>query len=1266
MRDVPPTKRRRRGRWALGCLFLLLAPVVIPPLLLWFGMPLPGFLRAALASATGGVLHVDEARLAPSLSIKGVSLTPPGEQEPLLSVDALSVDYALFPADGRHLAHVLLQKPSLKLNVTEGSEPNYDFLMPGDTTEAVDTQAPWTWPALDWIPVQTDVEQSTLQFQSERGQAVVGLSASLHLPSWNSMDAQLSSQRVAWRLPGEGEWSEATGQLQIDAARHDDHLSFKADSDLTGLRMNLQGGVDYTPARISGDFQAEVIRLDAWIQTVAKLAPIPLNFTSVSVHDVAAQGNWTAENGVLLETFAAEAEIAGLQAGSRATTSWSIGNAEAGQAPLDVTASLKVTGAEKAYAITGQANANDLADLAVEGKITQTPDGVDLDLKLPTLNVAGGALAIAPPGLLPAGAGFDTVRLKDFQVTGSLTSKSMALSALRGELAVTGLALGDGTLPESASPLQDLLQSGPKLSFDFGQLEAREDHVAVDANVRLGDAMHLTARTRADRVNAVWRIDGALKDVQLAGSTWPRLLAAYAPVPIDFASVQIQEAALQGSLPEVDAARLGATVTQLRIGPAKAPWYHGDPQLSLEGAMHLMVPEGKARLDLGPDQYLALEGRAGLAGGKLQATLATGSRTHWTALVPPAYRSYLEYAPAVESASGDFTIEANAGGWRVAGTLKPTLHDATPALVRIDAKTTAPTEAPASPWLTPLPDSGDAAIAITLGTMEGTIKADLTAGNAVQLEQHFTGVDPNLLLKTWLKNDALSDLSAVGSVDGTVNLVPGNPLHFDLDSAWTAPRYGDYVLATDAPLKAHLKGAVTADYQHLAPTALNLELDAANHAALTLDTLNLATLQGKGHLQGDLDLALFSKIMAAMDYEPEPGRVVFDIGFEGNPGKAMIQPTIQIFSPRMREAGLPGSLPLVVSAENFSIAPETLEMTADKLGVSVEDKLDLKVASIAAQPQASNGPAFSTGPFTLDAQALPFASLLFDDCVARANIQGTEFRYVDGQPGGAFRISLRMDSATLSGGLAKLEGVSVDAALTFVTPEKPDGPLGAWTLSGAGAVRIDSMTSGGMMVTDVIGLLTVDPNKARIDVTGGQFYGGLATGVIDVDLTRATFPLAVKLQLDAVNLSQFSQEYKPPGVFMTGMAYGHIGVKMDMYGILDLSGDLRSEDDFSLNRDLVQKLLMYDQLEGTMGVRFVGRALERVLGDAPQRHFDRASVDAQYNAGWLTLDTQLHDEDVHTLNLDITTEVDPLNLYRFLSEQQEAALAGLDSLDRSL
>lgn len=1251
-----------RRRLGCGCVVPLLFLAVLLIAVYGFGGRV---VRNVIGSVTGGAVQLGALHFTPALGVDDFTLTPPDSQEPLLSFDKLSVDYHLFPKDGRYLDKVALHQPKLTLDVTPGAPPNYTFLTPSESPETPVPSEPWTLPTLDWIPREALLDSGEVWLRGAQGEARLRLSAWAKLAAWEEVDASFTLHNLSWKLPGETGWTEIGLPVQLQGSHRNGRVEFYTSPENS---YHVQGQLDHTANAWQGMLAANGLHFGDWAKPLAQFSPVPLQFESIGVDELVVVGDWPDAGSPRLDNASINLSIVGLQAGSRATTGWALGSDEVGQAPLLAHLSANVAAADGVYRFHTDSALGDLAGLQLNGTLADEGDaGQRVDLTLENAYVAGGLLASLPPETLPADFHLDHAQLTEVHLAGNVSPTHAALTALRGTLSADGLALGALPLPEAAAPLRTLVEPALNLNLDFSEVAFSQNHLALQGSVHLGDSLQLTTQSTVTREGGGWRIDAALSDAQLTTPVWSELLAGYAPLPVTFASAHLHHANVQGlmdgAVPALDRMDLAASVQGLRVGPEAAPYYKGDARLTFEGAMPLLVPEGRVRLDLAPGQFLEADGRAGPAGGNLRLTVASGSRAHWTALVPPAYQPYLEFAPAITSLDGSADIEADASGLRAKAALVPVLQGGAPMSLDLSITSDAPELGKAtSPWLAGMPSKGTAIADLALGDARGHVTARMPGGGQVEIKAKLQELDPASLLENWLGHASLEGLETTGTVDGTATLAPGKPLHFDIDSTWTTPRFGDYYLTTALPMTAKAQGSYDVEQAALGKTTLAIRLSEDDHLDLTLDRLTIGELRAKGRLAGQVDFALFAEMFDDRDLEREEGHVVFDIPFEGTPADATLNPNIQIFSSRMHEAGLPGALPLVLRADSFAYIPETGELRATAVDATVEEKIAFHVSSLAAQPFVEGGPNFEAGPFTLEAQALPFAALVFDQNVSQVSVQSTGFAYKNGTPSGTFRVSFNLESATLSGGSAKLEGVAVNAALTLVPPVNPEGPLGAWALAGSGAVHIDSMTAGGLMVRDVIGLLTVEPHETRIDITGGQFYDGLATGIITVDLTKDTFPVSVQLTLAAVDLQTFSNEYKPPQVYMTGKASGHIGVIVDRYGVLDMSGNLGSDDGITLNRELVQTLLMRDQFTDSLGVRAVGRALDRVLGPAQQRPFSEARLDARYESGWLTLDTVLRDKAAHTLNLDITTEVDPLNLYKFLSEQQEAALAGLDSL----
>jgi hypothetical protein len=119
---------------------------------------------------------------------------------------------------------------------------------------------------------------------------------------------------------------------------------------------------------------------------------------------------------------------------------------------------------------------------------------------------------------------------------------------------------------------------------------------------------------------------------------------------------------------------------------------------------------------------------------------------------------------------------------------------------------------------------------------------------------------------------------------------------------------------------------------------------------------------------------------------------------------------------------------------------------------------------------------------------------------------------------------------------------------------------------------------------------------------------------------------------------------------LTGIVRGEMFCVLTPSQLRDFSLMLESTENFSMNRDMVEQLLLNQYMNDVTGSRQVSRMLQSVLGKKPQTAFDRAQIklglEESRIAGTALLESK-------SLNLTVDIKADPPALLEALRIRQE-------------
>jgi len=251
--------------------------------------------------------------------------------------------------------------------------------------------------------------------------------------------------------------------------------------------------------------------------------------------------------------------------------------------------------------------------------------------------------------------------------------------------------------------------------------------------------------------------------------------------------------------------------------------------------------------------------------------------------------------------------------------------------------------------------------------------------------------------------------------------------------------------------------------------------------------------------------------------------------------------------------------------------------------------------------------------------------------------------------------TMRMDAPrlVLAGNTAIVE------AATFVG----SGGYANSGLSGIGTVSAAKILAAGGSITNTTGPVLFDGELMRIQQAKGELFRGTLGADIDVGVLREGLPIHLDGSFEGADLAIFTDEVKPPKTELTGTAQGRVTADYSSEGLTAFTFEAVSPGRLSVNRSLVEELLQTDKFLSGAGANVAERAMDKLLGTAPQRPFDRGQLSVQLSNDKITGLALLESEktrDYNGLNLRVTLDMDQSALAEALKMLQENSATSVD------
>jgi hypothetical protein len=496
-----------------------------------------------------------------------------------------------------------------------------------------------------------------------------------------------------------------------------------------------------------------------------------------------------------------------------------------------------------------------------------------------------------------------------------------------------------------------------------------------------------------------------------------------------------------------------------------------------------------------------------------------------------------------------------------------------------------------------------------------------------------------------VKPDLLPEgLEAVlsGRADYTRSTEAGS-IHLNLDAA-PATLVG-IVVPTDQPL--HIESSLTGPATMTGLRSKNLALRLTDDAALDIVdfAVEFEPFSVRGRVTGKVD---FDYVGPVIGFPSVVGALTMDAPFvyDSNVVEGAMRFEGDGFG-YGKWAG-PYGTPVVLSGRTrYSV--DTQSAVVDDVDVTWGEGSHLT----STQATVSLDPFSLSGPYHVTTDLAPLVDLRFLDD-ADGNATATGALAIGTEQPTEIQYELAARSLILSGAVVAFGGLSSSGNLAY-------GDSLNGTIQFAAA---DAATAGAVL-NDPRGVCTIQDGVAEAAGVEATLYGGRTTFNASVNVLDMGEGGRLDAHLQGVDLDRFTKEYEPPAVVLTGIADGDISLAWNEDGVKDLRVDLASEEDFSMNREVIENLLLQSVTAEVTGLKRLNRRIrEDTIGEAAQRPFERAAMS-------LSLEGETYDEQRLTgpvslksemLDLSIDLGVDLRAIASAMELQQQAQLGEGDTL----
>lgn len=213
-----------------------------------------------------------------------------------------------------------------------------------------------------------------------------------------------------------------------------------------------------------------------------------------------------------------------------------------------------------------------------------------------------------------------------------------------------------------------------------------------------------------------------------------------------------------------------------------------------------------------------------------------------------------------------------------------------------------------------------------------------------------------------------------------------------------------------------------------------------------------------------------------------------------------------------------------------------------------------------------------------------------------------------------------------------------------------------------GSITAAEVAAGGVIVRDAGGPWRIASGELRCDQLSARLFGGLVSGSLRQRVDVAPYAGRFEGVIKDADLARFTEEFEPPYARMTGLASGVFEFGWSAEAITHLRVQLVSDRGFTLNRDILETLLLSEYTKGMIGEQTIDAVRRSVLGGSEARPFDRAELSLETQGDRYAGPLRLQSE---ALDLTVDLRIDKEVVTEFLQLRHETNLENIADIDFS-
>lgn len=809
-----------------------------------------------------------------------------------------------------------------------------------------------------------------------------------------------------------------------------------------------------------------------------------------------------------------------------------------------------------------------------------------------TIQVSGLALYTRTPDRSAGVQGLD-VRL-------SAASPDHFLAVIGGDNIMAGW--GDGP----AGALKQVTESRANAT-----LRREGSLVYLEADVALPDILTLKGEGSFDFADTP-AFEVQVDRVQAEGFFFNEMISPLLPLPVSFSSLHLSPAHLSGTWPETGVMfselNLDGRVEDLQIGDAEAPWYTGPLHFKAQGDY-----EGSARATFEAtfNEGQVLSGALEQAGDRLRlnAQLNDWDREQVAAVWPRPLEEWRLYLNGLRGISASFQGDFSEEALTLESVLSPVFENS------LQPRVTASIAYSAATGLTV-----EGLYALDKG--EARVEARYEPGSSFVVAADADAL-PVQALATLLPGTDFSEVAMV--LDGSFKLEgkPGKNSRFTTSLASKKARVGPWNLPEALlPLVLNLEGGIPAEFSRIDVHAGKMTLGEAVSFTLSSTKFNVADRKLSGALaaSGNVEpLAAMAGIKEAWGSFTGEGTLVIDrdmrVGFK----------PAALFSESLGygDLTLPYGQSLKISATVVDISPWEKFVQFNTIQASLGDGTTFDAGDL----RLSSDMSVTSGNATFKTDFAPFVAKRYLDA-ATGTLDATLDTFSLDRNGitGTLSYVCEATEIVLPDHMAILSAVSIQGR-TALGPE----------LDGQGKAVIAALQAAGTQVVDLTGVIYSRGESIAVEDVAFTLFGGAVDARLETRPFETGRPLFLSGQVKDLDLDLFTKEFKPGDVVLTGLVNGTVSLGIENASFASLDVELESTENFSMDRDTVEQLMMRQFMGDMKGGKQMERVVQSVLGKDAQRKFDSATAKLWLEEGRIRGNIKCFSD---KLNLDMDVRAD--------------------------